>query len=118
MQIANALRRLAASSRQGRIEYAQERHRLTVDPIADMPGYLGFTLREARARGWMPVLAGQITEADDIAISFCASPEAVADFDRLTGALLAERAPLSGEPPRAPERERPRGRALVRRLPA
>jgi len=91
MQLVSDLRRCAAESPDGALEYEQDDHRLTVTPIADMADVLAFTVWEVSFQEWNPVLAGQITESDDLAISHCASSAAVGDFDLLTSALLGVR---------------------------
>ena len=91
MQLATELRRLTRRSKTGAYERVRDCYRLTVSPLDDMPTLLGFTLWEARPRGWQPILAGRVTEKDDVSITFCASPAPAAQLDALASLLGSDR---------------------------
>ena len=100
MDLAQALLKRANDAVDKSYEESRGTRRLTVIAFGDLPGYVGFTFWEARARGWTPTLAGRINADDGFAITFCAHPTVRDGLDQLAGfleqtdpALVAERRP-------------------------
>ena len=80
--VVRALRRLADDATGARV-VERDRRRLTIASGSTAVGAFTFTAWEARARGWMPVVAGRITERDELVVTFCAVPGEVSATDLL-----------------------------------
>jgi hypothetical protein len=74
MQIGTELRRLVTEVEDEAFEACREPYRLTVLKIADESGQVGFTVWEARSRGWSPVLAGRVNDNDEMTVTFSSLP--------------------------------------------
>jgi hypothetical protein len=90
MYIGSELRRLAMSVADGTFERRCGAYLLTAGVAEDEPEEVVFTLSEAGARGWTPIVAGRISEIGELSFTFCSALTSEACLEVLIACLSQE----------------------------
>lgn len=98
MNIGIELRRLVFGSENGVYERRNGTYQLMARAIEDAPDEIGFTLSEAGARGWTPVVAGRIARSGALTITFCSAQSSEPGLALLSTLLEQEILPANVTP--------------------